>query len=213
MRKILLIPVLLLIAFIMVTARAGASPAIFPAPTLSAGTLAALAPAGKRIASPASFSTHTNAVLSTSYATSEDLIPGTQPVEDLVAISWNEIVIPGDQTFLSDLFDLPSYNETWTQVIARENLANHSADVQTDNSMAHPADCQAETFCVAGVHLVENKDCLACHAASPAGLTVSSHNISQPVVHVQMASIQILDCEFCHIQRFERDLLQISGAD
>ncbi len=140
MRKILIVPVTLLVTLVMINTQAGASPLFFPTATLSSESLEFPANTSEMIALSGFEFTGPNPIHTSA---ANDLLPGTRPLDDLAAISWGEMNIQGDQTFLSGLLDLPSYNETLTQVIAREDSAFNQAMVPANTLLIISADQQS----------------------------------------------------------------------
>ena len=187
--KVLVLTTILLIALILITARAGASPAILPLATQS-----------------------TAEQVDTS-AIAESLDPGVQPLGNLAEIAWDDLYIPGDQTFLSTLLKLPSYNESWTQFIAREGYSNDVTAVPTMIYRINQDLCPANVPYTTNSHPGEANSCVACHGSTQARLSVGNGNASQPSIGNQMAAAPIIECDLCHVTRYERAFLQIRGVD
>jgi hypothetical protein len=212
-RKILIVTMLLLGAFVMITAQAGASKVIFPPATHSMVSFTSTATDGNTAAYSGSLSSRSPANSLLLSTTVDGLSSGWQPLDKLVSLSWNELEITGDQAFLSDLLNLPKYNETWAQFIARQARSDPVMPETAKIYVTHLAAYSSGMFYGACSLEMENKYCLVCHTSSQAGYLASGLYPNQQAFFIQLTSAPTVDCEDCHMQGNEKDNLLIRGVE
>ncbi len=213
LRKILITSTLLFVAFVIITSPAGASPAILPVATFSSVRQPATIAAFDYSASASSLTTQPTMDTQNPPVTSDDFLAGSQPLGNLVAIDWDELDVPGDHTFLSNLLNLPSYNESWTQFISRAESSSVVPDTSPISGALHQEICPSEVLCIASLHPDQAANCNACHNSSLAGILLNSVNSNQQHLHPQANATPSVDCRVCHLQKDRQASTQIRGVE
>ncbi len=211
--KILIASTLLFVAFVIISRPAGASSTILPVATLSSTSRPSSA---FLVDSPTSFNpqpVQPGVGDQNSSPDSDSLLSNPQPLGNLVAIDWQDLNVSGDQAFLADLLDLPSYNESWTQFISRKE-GSGAVPNDSPSSYAIQGDIYPSVMlCTAGLRSGQGTDCITCHNPSLASVLFSSVDGSQQYVHSQAGHTPIVDCQVCHIQNDERAYKLIRGVE
>ncbi len=201
------------VAFVIVTSPAGASPAILPIATLSSASQPISMARFEFSASTSSLTIQTVRGAQTPATSPGDFLEGPQPLGDLATINWDELDAPGDETFLANLLGLPSYDESWTQFIARAESTNAVPDTSPISSALQRDICPSEVVCSSILHPGQAANCITCHNSSLAAILLSSVTSNVQHNHMQASATPSVDCRVCHLQIERQASTQIRGVE